>query len=244
MRFDPADGGYGAWIARALRPFPPDRALRSAVGGDFEAMGAMQLAILKHAGLRPGAFVVDVGCGVGRLASALTAFPLGAYVGTDPTALFLRAARRTVRAPGFRFVRVRGTEIPVADASADIVCFFSVFTHLLQEQTFLYLEQARRVLKPGGRIVFSFHELASSAQWPAFAATVEHLRAGKPRTLNVFVERPAIAVWAEHLDLEIVEMRAGDEPFAALETPITFASGAVQRDFGCLGQSVAILARR
>jgi SAM-dependent methyltransferase len=185
-----------------------------------------------------------VGCGVGRLAHALDGYLAGPYLGTEANATFLRAARRSVRVPNFRFARVAGTAIPAPDRSADVACFFSVFTHLLHEQTYLYLESAKRVLAPGGRIVFSFLEFGSEAAWPAFEATVEHARAKRPRTLNVFIERTAIAAWARRLDLDVVDLRDAAEPFAPLDAPIAFESGAVQSGLGCLGQSVAVLAPR
>jgi SAM-dependent methyltransferase len=238
------DGGYADWLRQALRPFPSDALLRCAIGGDFEAMGAVQCAILKHYGLRSDSRLIDVGCGPGRLAHALQPGFRGPYLGTDAIPAFLRAARRAVRAPNFRFVRVRGVTIPAPDASADMVSFFSVITHLLHEDSYLYLEEAARVLAPGGRIVLSFLEFASPSQWDAFRATVEHARVGLPRTLNVFVERGAIAVWADHLNLRIVDVRDGAEPFAPLAEPVHFASGGMQSELGHLGQSVAVLEKR
>ena len=57
----------------------------------------------------------------------------------------------------------RALYIPAPDACADMVCAFSVFTHLLHTETYLYLEDIRRVLRPGGRLVFSFLEFANPA---------------------------------------------------------------------------------
>ncbi len=235
------DGGYAAWLRRAMRPFPSDAALRTATGGEFEALGAIEAAMLRHYGLRDDDALVDVGCGTGRLANALATSFTGAYLGTDVIPAFLRVAGKTVREPNFRFVRVSGIAIPLPDASADMVCFFSVITHLLAEHAYLYLEEARRVLRPGGRIVLSFLELACAAQWDVFAASVEHTRQGLPKTLNVFTERPAIEAWSKHLALAVIDLRAGSEPFVPLAQPIRFESGAVQSELGHLGQSIAVL---
>lgn len=224
-----------------MRPFPSDAALRTATGGEYEALGAIEAAMLRHYGLHDDGVVVDVGCGTGRLANALASTFTGAYLGTDVIPAFLRVARKTVRRPNFRFVRVRGLTIPLPDASADMVCFFSVITHLLGEHAYLYLEEARRVLRHGGRVVLSFLEFGCAAHWDVFAASVEHTRRGLPKTLNVFTERPAIQAWSKHLALDVVDMRDGSEPFVPLPHPVTFESGSVQTDLGHLGQSIAVL---
>ncbi len=46
----------------------------------------------------------------------------------------IKYARRLVPRPDWRFETVNSLTIPEKDGQADIVCFFSVFTHLLHEQ--------------------------------------------------------------------------------------------------------------
>jgi SAM-dependent methyltransferase len=46
---------------------------------------------------------------------------------------------------------------PVADASVDLVLNHSVFTHLPEELQTLWLDDLRRILKPGGLILATFH---------------------------------------------------------------------------------------
>ncbi|MGH7958669.1 MAG: class I SAM-dependent methyltransferase [Opitutaceae bacterium] len=48
--------------------------------------------------------------------------------------------------PDWRFEHSDGITIPCTDAEADFVCFFSVFTHLSQEDMFRHLREANRVL--------------------------------------------------------------------------------------------------
>jgi SAM-dependent methyltransferase len=90
------------------------------------------------------------------------------------------------------------------------VCFFSIFTHLLHEQSYAYLQEARRVLKPAGRVVFSFLEFAVLGHWPLFEAARADIGGSQP--LTVFVGRDAIDAWASHLDLGIIAVHAPGEP--------------------------------
>ena len=101
--------------------------------------------------------------------------------------------------------------MPLPDGAADMCSTFSVFTHLLHEETFLYLEDMKRVLRPGGRIVFSFLEFHVPAHWHVFDGTLSALRKKEQAPLNTFIERGAIACWARHLGLEVIEVVDGPE---------------------------------
>lgn len=103
--------------------------------------------------------------------------------------------------PHFRFILNREISLPCADESADLVTAFSVFTHLYHEESYAYLMDIRRVLRPGGRAVFSF--LESERNWTVFDAMLANLRSGAGPVLNTFIERPQIKAWAEHLDMTI-----------------------------------------
>lgn len=240
MKF--SDGNYRSFVRRRFGLPPRTRDLRHAVGGEFAAFGVVEREMLRHYGLQPADRLIDVGCGAGRLTAALRDWFEGTYLATDVVPDLITAARALGR-PAWRFERVDGIGIPASDASADMVCFFSVLTHLLYEDAFRYLAEARRVLRPGGRIVFSFLEFRDDAQWPIFAASVDHARRNAKRTLNVFLSREAIETWASRLDLRVVDMRPGSERFVPLPEPVTLDSGEVMAGLGCLGQSVCALER-
>ena len=114
-------------------------------------------------------------------------------------------------------------------------------THLLHEQSYLYLQAPKRVLKPGGRIVFSFLEFRMPFHWSVFASTVDDARGSYQHPLNVFIERNAIEAWASHLGLAILDMRDGDDVFVPLSRPVTLDSGQVLSQRGSLGQSICVL---
>src|SRR5262249_47624093 len=99
-----------------------------------------------------------------------------------------------------------GLELP----AEDVVCFFSVFTHLLHEHSYLYLQEAKRVLKPGGRVVLSFLEFANPGHWPVFELAVRD--ASGPSTLVQFMSREGIHAWASHLGFNVEAMLDGDQP--------------------------------
>ena len=109
--------------------------------------------------------------------------------------------------PEWRFEVVEHIGIPEQDQQADMVCFFSVLTHLLHEQSYWYLQEAKRVLKPRGKIIFSFLEFRCQEHWPIFLSTVQETRNRGIHPLNVFVDREAIHVWADRLGLVIEDIR-------------------------------------
>ena len=163
---------YVQLVDRIKAIAPLDDAMKNAVGGSFDFIGKVEVAILRHYGLRPDGFLVDVGCGSGRLARPLSAYLLGKYAGFDVVDDLVEYARLTVNRPDWGFEVIDHIAIPEPDGCADMVCFFSVLTHLLHEHSYWYLEEARRVLKPGGKIVVSFLEFAERAHWPVFRDTV------------------------------------------------------------------------
>jgi SAM-dependent methyltransferase len=196
-------------LGRADRLVPPRR-LRGFTGDtDFLATGAELLGLLRdHGGLRPDSRVLDVGCGIGRVARTLVDIldPAGggAYVGFDPVAEAI--AWCAERYPEhFRFIHadlrndlynpggaVAATEyrFPVADAWATLVVATSVFTHLDGAESEHYLVEVRRALAPGGVALLTFFLLddgsraaiADGRAGQAFggAAAVAHDRAAIP----------------------------------------------------------------
>jgi len=234
---------YQRWVDGAKRKLPYQAAMHQAIGGEFEAYGVVQSEMLRHYGLRETDTLIDVGCGSGRTAIPLSRTHKGRYLGTDLVPDLLDHARTACARPDWRFEAVDRLAIPAPAKSADMVCMFSVLTHLLHEQSYIYLEEARRVLKPGGRIVFSFLEFRMRFHWSVFAATIKQARGADEHPLNVFIDRDAIHAWAQHLKLDVVEIRNGDDAFVPLPKPVTLDNGTVLSGFGNLGQSICVLSR-
>ena len=218
---------YEKLIVHLIATYPLDEAMARAVGGGpYDIFGQMEADILDAAGLTDGMVVVDLGCGSGRLASALHKSRAVSYIGIDIVQPLLDYAQ--TRAPNYRFLLHRELSIPLADSSADIVSAFSLFTHLLQAETYVYLEESARILKPGGRIVFSFLEFSEPTHWAIFELTRKAARDANGDHLNMFLERITIELWAEKLGL-IAEQ---------------FFPSSTTWQGHALGQSVVVLAKR
>jgi ubiquinone/menaquinone biosynthesis C-methylase UbiE len=130
--------------------------------GDYDLIGRIQLEMLRMEGLKPGHTLVELGCGTGRL--ALHAIPMlegGRYIGIDISRTMLRHARAALRerhnsspcAVELHHQRTHHFRLP--DRSIDMICAFSVFTHLEHEDSYRYLQGARRIIKDDGRFLFS-----------------------------------------------------------------------------------------
>ena len=108
-----------------------------------------------------GGACVDVGAGTGALAAAIVARPAQpaelTLVDGSP-AMLARARRRLgASAPAPRIVVADARALPLADAAADVVTM-GYLLHLLEDpDRRAVLVEARRVLRPGGRLVAVVH---------------------------------------------------------------------------------------
>jgi SAM-dependent methyltransferase len=144
-------------------------------GGDFKAVGEEFLEHFRDAGLRPGDDVLDMGCGVGRIAVPLTGFldREGSYEGFDvePRAIAWCAENVATLHPNFGFTyanlynqhynpeadtKACDYRFPYADDSFDFVLATSLCTHLLPADMQHYLAEARRVVRRGGTLFVTF----------------------------------------------------------------------------------------
>jgi len=106
--------------------------------------------LLAHAGLFPGAKVLDAGCGPGYVAACAEA--LGATcMGIDFSPSMIAEARK--RFPGIRFEVGDIEQLPLDDRSQDAVLSNIVLFHVTDPDR--AMREAFRVLTPGGKFVFS-----------------------------------------------------------------------------------------
>ena len=127
-----------------------------------------------YAGAGRTSAVLEIGCGLGRIAFSLRyLLDRGRYDGFEIVRRkidFLKSTFEPVH-PNFRFTwadvhnshynpagvhRAEHYRFPYEDGSYDVVFAASVFTHMTPENTANYFREASRVLRAGGRCLFSF----------------------------------------------------------------------------------------
>lgn len=165
------DAPNGMFPDQAKLPMPPIE-YRAKVGavGVFHDVPLVFLARLNMAGLEPSHRVLEIGCGVGRIARYLCDYldDDGSFAGFDilPDLITWCQENITPTYPNFEFTATplrndaytRDGNLPSAsefrfpyeDDEFDFVAANSVFTHLLPDAAANYVREAARVLKPGG----------------------------------------------------------------------------------------------
>jgi ubiquinone/menaquinone biosynthesis C-methylase UbiE len=106
------------------------------------------------AGVRPGHFVLDVGCSSGYLANklAVAAGPTGRVTGVDPSQAAVVYARLHAQA-GMTFAVGVAQDLGLADSSFDIVTCTLTVHHVPARKRQTAFREMYRVTKPGGRLL-------------------------------------------------------------------------------------------
>jgi SAM-dependent methyltransferase len=156
--------------ANRFMPVPPEEHITCG-DGDYRAIGAEFLGrVVRATGLLPHQRILDIGCGIGRLALPMTQYldTAGCYDGIDPMAPAIAWCERTIT-PTYPNVRFRHVDIrhpiynpggvldaatlrlPFEDASFDVISLISVLTHLHEPEVLQLAGEIARLLVPGGR---------------------------------------------------------------------------------------------
>lgn len=157
-------------------PEVPPKRLQFVGRGDFKQIGQEFLALFKSlAHLQKTDSVLDMGCGIGRMAIPISKFltPEARYEGFDVVREGIMWCNKQITAtsPNFRFTwldiynksynpdgKLLAADLvfPYPDQLFDLSFATSLFTHMFLSDVRHYISEAVRVLKPGGRCFFTF----------------------------------------------------------------------------------------
>ena len=165
--------------------------------------------------LRGGESLIELGCGPGHALKALLRAPyLKRATGLDwSETMLMQAARRNQAAlEAGRLALVRGdfASPPFNDESADAVLAVNVVYFMTAET----VGEARRMLRPGGRLVLYATHGSAMRRWP-FAGRHSHRLFGRKRLAALLIEA-GFAI--DHISIEEVDAGFGVKGLLAVAT--------------------------
>jgi SAM-dependent methyltransferase len=159
------------------------------------------IRLQRHLNIGKDDDVLEIGCGVGRLGKVFAPI-CRSWTGCDVSANMLKhAARRLTAFPNVRFVELSGYDLrPVPDASLDAVYCTVVFMHLTEWDRYNYIEDAHRILRPGGRLYVDNISLTTDYGWQFFQSA---------RAIDPLKRPPQIGSTSTPQEFEAYFFRAG-----------------------------------
>jgi ubiquinone/menaquinone biosynthesis C-methylase UbiE len=208
----PADGGRSGY-GGLWRPRDEDAARRLILNdADPEAFERAGRADAERLGdlIGPDDVVLDLGCGIGRVARYVAPRCRELWAVDASEAMLEGARRRLADAPNVRFARCDGTRIPaIPDAAVDAAYSLITLQHLEREDAFALLRELRRVVRPGGHAFLTFPHLLSEVYLAAFVDQAGSGEVANPARARAYtpqeVERllPAAGFVVERIDADV-----------------------------------------
>ena len=122
------------------------------------------------AGLGPDDVVLEIGCGIARVGKPLSRECLHWFGADISGGMLAHAAARLGDCPNTTLVELATVGLQEFPRDAfDLVYCTIVFMHLFEWDRYRYVEEAYRVLRPGGRCYFDNFPLDSEHGWKVFS---------------------------------------------------------------------------
>lgn len=147
-------------------------------------------------GLTPNDVILEIGCGVARVGRVLSTRCLH-WFGADISGVMLQhAARRLEGRENVTLVELGEVglrEFP--DAVFDVVYCTVVFMHLFEWDRFRYVQEAHRVLRPGGRCYFDNVPFDTEHGWAVFNEGLRYPVEQRPAHLSMVSSREELKTY-------------------------------------------------
>lgn len=144
--------------------------------------------------------IVDIGCGSGTLAiEAAKRFPDARICGIDVDPRMLSQARKKAGSLRTTLIQSSASELPFDDETIDTALCSLLLHHLESEEKIAALAEARRILRPGGRLLLADYCVPASHFARLRFLAVQALDGWRPTRGNVRGELPNLI---EHAGFE------------------------------------------
>jgi ubiquinone/menaquinone biosynthesis C-methylase UbiE len=172
-------------------------------------------------GIRSEDDIMEIGCGVGRVGAVLAGRCLS-WTGADVSTNMLSHTRRRLAShPNVRTVELSGYDLaPIMSESLDLVYCTVVFMHVSEWERFSYIEEARRVLRPGGRLYVDNVSIRTGYGWNFFQSS---------RAIPPEARPPQIGQTSTPQEFEVYFHKAGFADFTVQEVDDAWVVGTARK---------------
>ena len=168
-------------------------------------------------GIKPTDTVLEIGCGIGRVGKVLSP-RCEKWIGVDISKQMLSHAAQRLRAlPNIELKELSGDGLKeISENSIDVVYCTVVFMHLFEWDRFRYVEEAARVLKPGGRCFFDNVDITSSHGKDFFQEAYAYPRDARPAQIGMVSSGDELETYAKWAGLSNIEIHRWDDAWVGV----------------------------
>lgn len=124
--------------------------------GKLGAQSLRDILLKNGADIAGFASILDFGCGAGRVLRHLPALTNARLFGCDYSSKLITWCRANLPVAEFS-ISNREERLRYGDSSFDVIYALSVFTHFTEAQHGFWIDELRRILRPGGYLFLTTH---------------------------------------------------------------------------------------
>ena len=185
---------------------------------EFDRSGGLTVDFLgRFVGINSSDIVLEIGCGVGRVGKILSPRCLR-WIGTDISGHMLQyAAERLKGLKNVELIELSTVGLKeVSDNSVDVVYCTVVCMHLYEWDRYKYVQEAFRVLRPGGRCFFDNVDITSSQGWKLFMDGVAFDIDKRPAHLSMVSTGEELQTYALRAGFKDVKVHRWDDTWVGV----------------------------
>ncbi len=154
---------------------------------EYDRAGRESVEMFKSlVGIHPEDIILEIGCGVGRVGRIIA--PLcKKWIGTDASKNMLKYAEQGLLEghKNIELIHTNGFDLSdVESETVDFVYSHFVFMHIDEWDRYIYVKEAYRILKPGGKVYIDNINLCGNDGWNSFITLCEIDPACRPPNIS------------------------------------------------------------